>query len=289
MAGEPLLDAATLARLERLQLRTSQRLAGRFSGEHRSRHQGTSLDFADYRQYHPGDDFRRIDYHLYARLDQLLLKIFEAEEDVTVRLLIDTSASMAAPAKFRLTKQVAAAIGFVSLVRRDAVTVATFPFGRLPPRFNGRAALGGLLRHLEELEPGGVTEFAGAVTDLLARRTTPGLTVVISDLLTEEWATAIRRLPARGDQAAVVHIVDPSDHAPEVGGDIDVVDRETGATVAVSASPADLRALQDRVAAWQDEVADRCRTTGVAYTRVTVGDDLERALFGSWRTAGLVS
>lgn len=289
MPGDPLLDAKTLARLERLQLRTSQRLAGQFSGDHRSQRRGTSLDFADYREYHPGDDFRRIDYHLYARLDQLLLKLFEAEEDVTVRLLVDTSSSMAAPEKFRLTKQVAAAIGFVSLVRRDAVTVATFPFHLPPPRFNGRAALGALLHHLEQIEPGGVTEFANAVGDLLARRSTPGLTVVVSDLLTPDWATAIRRLPARGDQAAVVHIVDPRDHDPEVGGDIDVVDRETGATVAVSASPMDLRALQTRVREWQDEVADRCRTSGVHYTRIAVGDDLERTLFGSWRAAGMIS
>lgn len=289
MAGEPLLDAATLARLERLQLRTSQRLAGQFSGDHRSSRRGTSLDFADYREYHPGDDFRRIDYHLYARLDQLLLKLYEAEEDVTVRILVDTSASMAAPEKFRLTRQVAAAIGFVSLVRRDAVTIATFPFHRPPPRFNGRAAIGALMHHLDQLEPGGVTEFAGAVGDLLTRRTTPGLTVVVSDLLTPEWAKAIRRLPARGDQAAVVHIVDPADHDPDVGGDIDVVDRETGASVAVSASPADLAALRERVRTWHAEVADRCRSSGVQYTRVTVGDDLERALFGSWRAAGLVS
>lgn len=289
MPDEPLLDAEMLARLERLQLRTSQRLAGHFSGDHRSHHQGTSLDFADYREYHPGDDFRRIDYHLYARLDQLLLKLYEAEEDVTVRLLLDTSASMAAPAKFRLARQVAAAIGFVSLVRRDAVTVATFPFHRYPPRFNGRASVGGLLHHLDGLEPGGVTEFAGAVGDLLARRTTHGLTVVISDLLTPDWASAIRRLPARGDQAAVIQIVDPRDHDPDVGGDIDVVDRETGASVAVSASPADLKLLQDRVRAWHDEVADRCRSSGVHYTRVAVGDDLERTLFGAWRAAGMAS
>src|SRR5215468_300381 len=103
-----------MARLERLQLGTRRRLSGQFAGEHRSRRHGTSLDFADYREYHPGDDFRRIDYHLWARLDVLLLKLFEADDDLTLRLLVDTSASMAGP-KLQQARRVAAALGFVSL------------------------------------------------------------------------------------------------------------------------------------------------------------------------------
>ena len=288
MNPDPLLDAALLARLERLQIRTSGRLAGQFSGDHRSRRHGTSLDFADYREYHPGDDFRRIDYHLYARLDQLLIKLFEAEEDITARLLIDTSASMAAPAKLQRARQIAAAIGFVSLVRRDAVSVATFPFQGAPPRFNGRASVTALFSYLESLEATGPTNFAAAVSDLLGRRSSPGLTVVISDLLTAQWDQAIRRLPARGDHSAVVHLIDPADHQPEVGGDIEVVDRETGAVVAVSAGPADLRALGVRVTRWHEDVAEYCRGAGVAHTRVGVSDDLEEALFGSWRARGMV-
>ena len=82
--------------MEALQLGTRRRLAGHFAGEHRSVRHGSSIDFADYRQYNPGDDFRRIDYFLYARLGVLNVKLFEAEEDLHLRLLIDTSASMAA-------------------------------------------------------------------------------------------------------------------------------------------------------------------------------------------------
>ena len=94
-----LLDPAFLARLEALQLGTRRRLAGHFAGEHRSVRHGSSIDFADYRQYNPGAAFRRIDYFLYARLGVLNVKLFEAEEDLHLRLLIDTSASMAATSR----------------------------------------------------------------------------------------------------------------------------------------------------------------------------------------------
>lgn len=287
--SDELLAPDLLGRLERLQLRTGQRLAGQFSGDHRSRRHGSSVDFADYREYHPGDDFRRIDYNLYARLDQLLLKLYEAEEDITVRLLIDTSASMAAPEKLRLAQRVAAAIGFVSLVRRDIVTVATFPFHGPPPRFSGRSAAPALFAHLASLDPDGPTDFAHAVSDLLGRRAAPGLTVVVSDLLTPDWRQAVRRLPARGDQSAVVQVVDERDFSVDIAGDIDVVDRETGRIVPVSASPRDLQALARRVAEWHQEVAEHCRLSGVAHTLIGLDDDLERTLFTSWRREGLLA
>ena len=90
-----LLEPALLARLEAMQLVTRRRLAGSLAGEHRSTRHGSSLDFADQREYHPGDDFRRIDYHVLARLDQLLIRLYEADDDLLVRLVVDTSASMA--------------------------------------------------------------------------------------------------------------------------------------------------------------------------------------------------
>ena len=135
----PIVDAQLLGALERLQLRTRRPLAGRISGEHRSKRYGTSLDFADFREYQQGDDFRRVDYLTLARLDQMLIRLYEAEDDLVVRLVIDTSASMGLDGKLRRATEVAAAIGFVALTRRDVVTVHTAPPGawgrrRPPPR-----------------------------------------------------------------------------------------------------------------------------------------------------------
>ena len=286
--GATLLDPALLARLERLQLATRRPLAGRFTGEHRSRRHGTSLDFADYREYHPGDDFRRIDYHLYARLDVLLLKLFEAEDDITVRLLVDTSASMASGGKLEQARRIAAALGFVALVRRDTVTVHTFPLDRVAPRFSGRGAATPLFGHLAGLEADGDTRFAAACAHLLARPGPPGVTVVISDLLTPEWEQGISRLPARGGDVVVVHVLDREELHPVFVGDYDLVDRETGDHVAVSLSPATLRDYEELAAAWVDGVAARCRRAGAAYVRLLADDDLGPALLGGWRDEGVL-
>src|SRR4051794_4698502 len=174
---EPLLSPRFLARLEALQLGTRKRLAGHLSGDHRSPRYGSSTDFADYREYHPGDDFRRVDYHLLARLDVALVKLFEADDDVQLRLLIDTSASMGVAGKLSQAARVAAVLGFVSLIRRDPVSLHTFPAATLAPRFAGRGAIPALFQQLSALTAGGVTDFAAAAGRLLAQPGPPGLSV----------------------------------------------------------------------------------------------------------------
>jgi uncharacterized protein (DUF58 family) len=288
-----LLEPGLLARLERLQLATRRPLAGRFAGDHRSRRHGTSLDFADYRPYHPGDDFRRIDYHLYARLDVLVLKLFEAEDDLTVRLLVDTSASMAG-AKLDQAVRVAAALGFVALVRRDTVTVHTVPAGggagggARVGRFVGRGAVGPLFDHLGALRAAGLSPLAAACADLLSRRGPPGLTVVVSDLLTPEWSDALRRLPARGGLVVVVHVLDRDELDPPLVGDLDLVDRETGRALPVSLSLERLDGYRRAARRWTDEVAARARRQGAAYVRLLADDDLGDRLLRGWRAEGVV-
>jgi uncharacterized protein (DUF58 family) len=284
----PLLEPRFLARLERLQVGTRRRLGGQFAGEHRSVRRGTSVDFADYREYHPGDDFRRIDYQLLARLDVTLLRLYEAEDDLVVRLLVDTSRSMATSSKLQQATRVAAALGFVALVRRDVVTLHTFPSATAAPRFTGRGAAPALFSHLEALAADGGTEIVAAATDLLSRPGPPGLTVLVSDLLTPEWAPAITRLPARGGDLVVVHVLAEEELRPELLGDLDLVDVETGRSVPVSLSPASLREYARLAEAWTDDIALRCRQAGAAYVRLLDSADLEQELLRSWRDAGVL-
>jgi uncharacterized protein (DUF58 family) len=282
-----LLSPELRGRLEQLQLGTRRRLAGRFNAEHRSTRRGTSLDFADYREYHRGDDPRRIDVGVWARLDQLVVRLYEAEDDLTVRLLVDTSASMEGD-KLAQVCRLAAALGFVALVRRDVVTVHTFPLDRPAPRFTGRHAAHVLLEHLDGLTADGDTRFAHAVADLLSRPGPPGLTVVLSDLLTPEWAEGLTRLPGRGGDVTVVHVLDPSELRPDLSGDLDLVDAETGEVVAVSLAPEQVRAYEAAARAWVDDVAGRAQHVGATYVRVLTDDDVEELLLGSWREAGVL-
>jgi uncharacterized protein (DUF58 family) len=283
-----LLEPALLARLERLQVATRRRLAGQLSAEHRSPRHGATLDFAEYREYHPGDDYRRVDYAALARLDQLLVRLYEAEDDLTVRLLVDTSGSMATGDKMGQARRIAAALGFVALVRRDAVTVHGVPSARHAPRFTGRHATAALFAHLEALAPGGETRFVAAARDLLARPGPPGLTVLISDLLTPDWDDGVTRLPGRGGDLTVVHVLAAEEVRPNLVGDLDLVDRETGARVPVSLSPDALRRYERLALAWADRVALRCRQMGAAYVRVLDDDELEPLLLGGWRAAGVL-
>jgi uncharacterized protein (DUF58 family) len=283
-----LLAPSLLARLERLQLTTRRRLAGLHAGEHRSPRIGSSLDFADYRDYHPGDDFRRIDYHLYARLGTLLVKLFDAEDDLTLRLVLDRSASMGLGGKLEMAKRLAAALGFVGLLRRDVVTLTAFPGGEPPTRFVSRSAAAHLFDRLAELEAGGDTPMAAAVADLLSRPGPTGSTVVISDLLTPAWRDAVRRLPARGGEVTVVHVLDRAELEPSLLGDLELVDVETGERVQVSLAPDAVARYRRGARAWADEIAGDARRAGAGYLRVFSDDDLERLLTTTWRAAGVL-
>ena len=287
-SAQLLLAPALLAQLERVQMHTRRRLAGKFTGEHRSPRYGSSLDFADEREYHPGDDYRRIDYPLYARTGQLCIRLFEAEEDLSMRILLDVSASMGHYGKLQQARRLAAAVGFVALTRRDVVTLHFEPAQRPPQRFNGRHAVGALFDTLRAAQASGSTDLRSAAGDVLARPGPPGATVIISDLLTPSWETAIDRLPARGGDVTVLHVLAQEELHPSLIGDLDVVDAESGDHVAVSLSLDTVRAYREVVDQWLREAASRCRSRGANYLRVMAEEPIEDVLLRGWREQGLV-
>ncbi len=287
-SGDGLLSPALLAQLERVQLSTRRRLAGRYTGEHRSTRYGSSLDFADEREYHPGDDYRRIDYPLYARTGQLFVRLFEAEDDLSVRILLDVSASMGHYGKLAQARRLAAALGFVALTRRDVVTLHFEPAVRAAQRFSGRHATKAFFAALQSSQAEGRTDLAAAASDVLARPGLPGTTIVISDLLTPSWERAIDRLPARGGDVVVLHVLAREEIEPSLIGDIDVVDAESGEQVAVSLSPDSLGDYTTIVNRWLAQTATRCRSRGAGYQRVLADEAIEDVLLRGWREQGVV-
>lgn len=282
-----LLSPEFMTRLESLQLRSRHRLAGKFGGEHNSKRYGNTIDFADFREYHPGDDFRRIDYHVLARLDQVLIKLYEADDEITVRLLIDTSDSMSVGGKLQQARRLAAALGFVALTAHDAASIHTFPERGSAPRFAGRAAIPAMLSYLESLEPGGPTPFARAAGQLLARSGPPGITVVISDLLTTEWPRLVG-LRSSGSDLTVLHILAEQDTTPELAGDLMLVDREDGERLTVSVTDEILETFAERVVVWQKEIQQRVRSSGGVYIPLGPETDIEDLLLTKWRESGIL-
>lgn len=282
-----LLSPALMARLETLQLNSRHRLVGRFGGEHKSRRHGHTVDFADFREYHPGDDFRRIDYHVLARLDQVLIKLFEADDEITVRFLVDTSASMSIGDKMMQAKRLVAAMGFVALTAHDAVAVHTFPARPPAPRFAGRASIPAFLSYVEELDAVGNTPFAEAAAHLLGQGGLPGLTVVVSDLLTTEWPTLVQ-LRASGSDVTVIHVLCNEDLEPDLSGDLVLIDRELGERLPVSVTDDVANSYRGRLRRWRSEVASAARGAGASYLAVDAADELEALLLRTWRTTGLL-
>ncbi len=282
-----LLSPSLLAKLERLQLGSRHRLAGKFGGDHRSTRYGNAIDFADSREYHPGDDYRRIDYHVLARLDQVLIKLYEADDEVVIRLLVDTSGSMAIGGKLRQAKRLAAAIGFVGLVNHDAVSLDTFPGPGAMRRFVGKAAAPALFASLDELEAAGPTPLAAATARVLERAGPPGITVVFSDLLTAQWNSLVG-LRSRGSDLVVVHVLAEEDLHPPLAGDLELRDREDGSTVLVSVTAETLHAYTERAEQFRTDVGHRCRGVAAGYVAVNADDDIEQLLFRTWVASGVL-
>jgi uncharacterized protein (DUF58 family) len=276
-----LLEPETLQRLDRLCLSTHSRLAGLYPGEHRSRRLGSSVDFADWRPYVPGDDFRRIDFGIYARLDRLVVRLYEAEEELLVRVILDASASMGFEGKLAAAARLAGALAYVAGVRRDRARVWVIDGNGLRPSPWARSRQGAiaLFDWLDQVRPAGSTNLAAGLNRLAASGGLPGLTVVLSDLMTEDWEGAVRKLAGPGAEAAVLHMLAPSELDPTIRGDLLLVDSESVAPLEVSMSEQVLSDYRHRAQQWVGQVSGACRQRDIRYALVHPGQDVD-SMFG---------
>lgn len=201
---EFLLDDATRKKLDPLMLVSRRVRAGTIKGERRSNKRGTSIEFADYRNYTPGDDLRRMDWNVYARTNRPYIKVLEDEEDLAVHLLIDNSASMNFPNpvyadadtppinmqtnKFYYAKKLASALGYIALNTNDRLTLTPFNLigdAVLQP-LRGRAQSLRLLRFMHALEADGTTDLNASLKQYALRAGRAGLCFVFSDMFSPE-------------------------------------------------------------------------------------------------------
>lgn len=295
-AGEEsagLLDPAFLQRLEALSLVSRRRVRGRQHGERRSLVRGRGIEFDDYRAYEPGDDYRYIDWNIASRLDRLFVKLFSEEEDLDVRLLVDTSRSMAAgsPSKLRLAKQLAAAIGYIGLVNLDRVEVGAFSSGPGPKlsRLRGRDCAFDLLRFLDGIGPGGTTDLGHALRRALEESPRRGLLVVISDLLDPlGYEDGFLRARHHGMQTFVIHVLAEEELSPRLAGELRLVDAETGRAVEVTVDAEALRAYAVARDAYLEDVQRFCFRHGIDYLRTTSGVPADALVLRYLRQGGLV-
>ena len=278
-ASARLFDDAFLRTLAAVRLVPRRALAGLASGERRSPAFGSSVEFADYRTYAPGDDYRRIDWNAYARLERLFLRRFRADENLALSILVDASASMAwgEPSKAQCAAQVAGALSFVGLRAEDTVTLAACRDGTVAERrerLSGDRAVLAAWRFLEQLAFTGETDLDASLARYARQVRGHGLDALL----------------AAGQEVVLIQVLAPDELRPpaDLLGDWHLVDAEHGAGVEVSIDERMVRAYRDRVDAYLAEIEAFCRRRGVSRILLSCDADLRQVLVPSLRRAGVL-
>ena len=302
-----LLTPELLRRLEQFQLLAARRSKSSARGERRSKARGQSVEFADFRSYVAGDDFRYLDWNLYGRLDKLFLKLYEEERELPVRIFLDASESMTfgAPPKFDFARQVAAAVGYVALCGFDRVTVHVFPEpDPAAPSVDAAAlsaemaARGGLrsvrgrksslqfFQNLSQVTARGAADLnEGLRRGALSSRQT-GVAVVLSDFLDPAgYETGLNALLGRGFQVNAIQILAPEELNPGTYGDLRLVDSETGVMQEVTFGKYRLKAYQQTVQNFCQRLREYCTGRGMSFFSVSSETPLEQLLLKQLRQA----
>jgi uncharacterized protein (DUF58 family) len=301
-----LLTPELLRRLEQFQLLAARRAKSSAKGERRSRARGQSVEFADYRTYVQGDDFRYLDWNLFGRLERLFLKLYEEERELPVRIFLDASESMSfgEPRKFDFARQVAAAIGYVALAGFDRVSVVPFPApardgatdpAPRPAELAARSALRSVrgkkstiqfFQNLSALTAGGAANLNEALRRGALEARHAGLAVVLSDFLDPAgYESGLTALVGRGFQVDLVQILAPDELSPGTFGDLRLVDSETGATQEVTFGRFRLKAYQQTVQNFIQRLREFCQSRGINFFTVASNTPLEELLLRQLRKA----
>jgi uncharacterized protein (DUF58 family) len=305
-----LFDEATLRKLEQFTLAADSVRVGVMKGERRSRKRGSSIEFSDYRDYTQGDDLRRLDWNVYARLERPFIKLTQEEEDLAVHILVDTSASMNWPRgeddealaanKLRFAMQLAGGLGYIGLVSGDLVHATLFDSAarRAWGPFRGRQNGWPLLQFLEanydalidapDARKTGTT-LGLSLRDYALRARRPGLLLLLSDLYSvDDYRQGLSALMSRGYEVALFHVLSRDEVEPDLTGDLKLVDVETRESAEVTLDPAALDDYADRLQAWQDEIRAYCGARGAHYQTVITDAGWDQVLLQGLRRQGIV-
>ena len=295
--GERLFDEQALRKLEQLTLVADRVRAGLLKGDRRSRKRGSSVEFADYRDYTRGDDLRRLDWNVYARLERPFIKLLEEEEDLAVHLLLDGSRSMDWPArkdpanKFDYARRLVAALAVIGLATGDQVSLAILGAGRESGwgPYRGRQSVPRLFSMLESVQARGVTDLNLALRQYGLRSLRPGLLVLVSDLFSPNgFKEGIDTLLSRGYEVAVIQLLSPDESTPSIIGDVKLVDVETGDDAEVTLDQATMDLYQKRLQSWQQDTAAFCARRDIHYVPVITDVPWETLVMQTMRSLGML-
>jgi uncharacterized protein (DUF58 family) len=292
-SDDDLFDDEFQRKLDYLALVSRRVFAGRMRAERRTKKSGSGVEFADHREYQPGDDFRYLDWNIYQRFDRLLLRLFEEEEDLAIYFIVDASASMVfgEGQKLRYAKRIAAALAYVGLANLDRVSIVSTSdkvMDRMP-QTRGKARIFKVFRFLKELEPAGVTDLEASLKSFVAQNKRRGLAVLISDLYDPAgFERGINVLRYNKFDPFVVHIVDPQEARPKLHGDVLLYDCETGDEREVTVTQKVLDRFNEIHKAYTEEIARFCTGRQVPYIRADVDVPFDELILRVFRRGGFL-
>ncbi len=311
-----LFTESFLRKLERLSVMSRRAMSGQLHGERRSSKRGQSVEFADFRPYTPGDDFRRIDWNAYARMERFFLKLFVEEEDLTVHILVDVSRSMnwGQPNKLTFALRTAGALGYITLAGLDRVTATalgkeksvtsnwgTWNIDYFAPH-RGKQSANALFTFLERylpdnapIQPASIAPvpLSSVLQSYATRSTSPGPFILISDLfetpspnqpeINSSIFQSLNVLASNGYEVTLIHTLSPEEVEPNLIGDLKLQDSESGAEVEITADFDLLQRYRNGVAEWQSELRSFCGTRNMNYVPVETTLPLEELIFAWMR------
>lgn len=290
-----LLEQDFLSRLEYLSLISRRVFRGKLLAQRRTKQLGGGIEFADHREYSPGDDLRYLDWQVFARHGDILLKRFQEEEDLHVYILLDVSPSMAVgqPSKFNYARQIAAALGYMALADMDRVAVLAYADAvrSWMPITRGKDQVMGLLKFLDRLQTGGErTDLASVAAALTTRASRRGLVLIISDLYDQQgFRQGVDLLRHRQFEPHLIQIHTADEARPPLLGELELQDMETGEVRQVIITERRQQEYQRRFADFLQSISDYCRGYGLSCTQSTTEVPFDELVLRMMRTAGVTS
>lgn len=290
---EDIFDDEFQRKLEILVMVAKRVFSGAMRAERRSKKTGSGVEFADHRDYVPGDDFRYLDWSVYQRFDRLLIRLYEEEEDLSIYFIIDTSSSMGfgESEKLKQAKRLCAALAYVGLANLDriAIVAATDEISGRMPTTRGKARIFRIFKFLRAIKAEGVTDLGDAMRTFVAQHKRKGLAVLLSDLYDPEgFERGINVLRYNRFEPFVLHIVDPHEARPELKGDVRVYDCETGEEREVTVTAKVLERYGQAYNEYLEEVQRFCTSKQVSYFRADVNTPFDELILRVFRRGGFL-
>ncbi len=288
-----LLDPAFMNRLDSLDVLSRKILQGKLRGERRSKRRGQSVEFADYRPYVAGDDLRFVDWNIYGRLERLFLKLFLEEQDLTVHIVVDSSASMSLgePSKELFIKKLTAALGYVSLVNNNRVTISFFADGVKGQLANmrGRNYLHKMAEYLLTTECDGLSDFDNSCRQLAAGRIGSGVMIVLSDFLFKDgYDSGLRRLIGNRYDLYAIQVLSAQELSPDLSGELKLIDIEDTDVAEITVSAVLAKYYKRNVTAYCNELRSFCTRRGAVYVLANSADSVESLVLNYLRRIRLL-